>query len=203
MAPRRGWASPRGSGSFQRQRLGTASSDSNLAFRSPCRCQAPGERVGFDDLIWTRPSPNRAPRGRVSRRCLASRFANAGRPIRLAGANRRAWHPHGEHDEEPGRSEGPPSLMLLFQNRQRRHARPSRPPRSGWAGVFVLRSSGLVLRSVTGTVTGSGSGGRRISLFLVPCSLLPRGRGIRLRLRLRRDTSRISYLASCILHLES
>ncbi len=84
-------------------------------------------RVRFDVPISTRPSPNRAPRGRVSRRCLASRFAKAGQPIRLAGANRRAWHPHGKRDEEPGRIEGPPPLILLSKNRQRRHARPSCP----------------------------------------------------------------------------
>ena len=71
------------------------------------RCPAPGERVRFVSLTSTRPFPNSAPRGRVSRRCLASRFANAGRPIRHAGANRRAWHPHGKRDDEPGRDQVP------------------------------------------------------------------------------------------------
>ncbi len=112
-----------------------------LRSRAPIRfrrCLAPARGYGKTPLTSTHPSPNRAPRGRVSRRCLASRFANAGQPIRLAGANRRAWHPHGKRDEKPGRKEGPPPLILLSLHRQRRHARHTRPPHSGWAGESAI-----------------------------------------------------------------
>ncbi len=98
----------------------------------PLRC--PRFSPCFPISVSVRPSLDRAPRGRVSRRCLTSRFANAGQPIRLAGANRRAWHPHGKRDDEPGRIEGPPPLILLSQNRQRPHTRPSR--------AFTIREGG-------------------------------------------------------------
>ncbi len=207
MAPRRGWASPRGSGSFQRQRLGIASSDSHVGARHRRRCVDLVLRLDFDGA-WHRParslrctdfdapiSPSRSPRARLSevpgipirqrRPSDSSRWGESACLASSRGARRRT-----------GAQRRTPIADAAFPNSSTT-ARPTiAPSRSGWAGVFVLRSSGLVLRSVTGTVTGSGSGGRRISLLLVPCSVLPRGRGIRLRLRLRRDKSRILHLAS-------
>ena len=84
-------------------------------------------------------------------------------PLTLLGPQRggflNALNPNNVKDGTPGQRALPATgraggkVQRLTCNSHQRHARLSRPPRSGWAGGFVLRS---------GTVTGSGTGRDRL-----------------------------------------